>query len=92
MTQRSNSQRPTITALGNLINTTADITLLALFAYHTVKVSKITFICISFYIPTCNGNVKQLPLLMHSMDKSKNSLYAESIQVVIIVPYFKKVM
>lgn len=77
--QRRNSQRPTITAHGNLINTTGDIALLALLAYHTVKVSKITFLCISFNIPAHNGNVKQLPLLMHSLDKRKNRLYAESI-------------
>lgn len=83
MTQRRNSQRPTITALGNLINTTGDITLLALFAYHTVKVSKINFICNSFYIPAHNENVKQLPLLMHH--KRKNRLSAESIQGIIIV-------
>jgi len=66
--QRRNSQRPTITALGNLINSTGDITLLALLAYHTVKVSKTTFMCISFNIPAHNGNVKQLPLLIHSLD------------------------
>jgi len=83
VTQRRNSQRPTITALGNLINTTGDITLLALFAYHTVKVSKITFICKSLNIPACNANVKQLPLLMHH--KRKNRLSAESIQGIIIV-------
>jgi hypothetical protein len=86
VTQRRNSQRPPITVLGNLINTTGDITLLALLAYHTVKFSKITFICISFNIPADhNGNVKQLPLLMHSLDKRKKRLSAESILGFIIV-------
>jgi hypothetical protein len=86
VTQRRNSQRPTITVLGNLINTTGDIILLALLAYHKVKASKITFTCISFNIPARNGNVEQLPLLMHSLDKRKNRLSAESIQGIIIVP------
>jgi hypothetical protein len=83
MTQRRNSLRPTITALGNLINTTGGITLLALFAYHTFNVSKITFICISFNMPARNKKGKQLPLLMHH--KRKNRLSAQSIQRIIIV-------
>jgi hypothetical protein len=85
VTQRRNSQRPTIAAFGNLINTSAAITLLELLAYHTVKVSKITFICISFNIPAHNGNVQQLPLLMHLLDKRENRLSAESTQGIIIV-------
>lgn len=63
--------------LGNLINTTGDIILLELSAYHTVRVTKNTFICTSFNIPACNGNVEQLPLLMHSLDKRKNRLSLE---------------
>jgi hypothetical protein len=77
--------KSTITALGNLINTTGDIILLELFTYHTVKVSKITFISLSFNIPAHNGTCVQLPLLMHSMDKRENRLSAESIQQIIIV-------